>query len=90
MVIKEIKVHASDNQRRQLNRVMNEKPTNIVYLTDLVLSALSVQTVYEPLETSMHHIQATTRRDITEIELAIIGKEAKQAGGTQGLHYRGT
>jgi hypothetical protein len=87
-VIKEIRVHASDNQRRQLYKVMNEKPTNIVYLTDLVLSALSVHTVYEPLKTSMHHIQATSRRDITEIELAIFGKEARALLCTSTASWR--
>jgi hypothetical protein len=87
-VIKEIRVHASDNQRRQLYKVMNEKPTNIVYLTDLVLSTLSVHTVYEPLKTSMHHIQATSRRDITEIELAIFGKEARALLCTSTASWR--
>ncbi|KAF7166680.1 hypothetical protein CNMCM6106_002396 [Aspergillus hiratsukae] len=86
VVIKEIRVHASENQRRQLYRVLNEKPTNIVHLTDLFLGTLSVHAVYEPLETSMHQIQATSRRDITEIELAIIGKEAS-ALILHGLEY---
>lgn len=82
VVIKEIRVHASDNQCQQLYRVLNEKPTNIVHLTDLFVGTLSVHAVYEPLETSMHQIQATSRRDITEIELAIIGKEI-----LHGLEY---
>ncbi|KAL2801732.1 hypothetical protein BJX63DRAFT_154643 [Aspergillus granulosus] len=82
VVIKEIRFHASESQRRHLYKVLNEKPTNIVCLTDLFLNPLSVHAVYEPLEISMHHIQATSRRDITEIDLAIIGKEL-----LQGLHY---
>ncbi|KAL4745468.1 hypothetical protein BDW72DRAFT_208189 [Aspergillus terricola var. indicus] len=54
----------------------------MVCLIDLFLSDFSVHAVYEPLETSMHHIQATSRREVTEIELAIFSKEI-----LQGLHY---
>jgi hypothetical protein len=75
VVIKEIKHRASESQRRQLHKVMDEKPTNLVRLTDYALNTFTVHAVYEPLEISMHHIQATSRRDVTEIDLAIIGKE---------------
>ncbi|KAL4861122.1 hypothetical protein BDV12DRAFT_191281 [Aspergillus spectabilis] len=41
-----------------------------------------VYTIYEPLQASIQDIQATSKDDITEIDLAIIGKEV-----LQGLHY---
>ncbi len=80
VVIKEIKLHASKSQRRKLYKVLEDKPTNIVPLADLFLSAFSVYAIYEPLETSMHHIQATSRLDVTEIELAIFSKEVSVTG----------
>lgn len=36
---------------------------------------LSVYSVYELLESSLHYIQATCLQEITEIKLAIITKE---------------
>lgn len=75
VVVKEIKLHASKSQRRKLYKVLEDKPTNIVPLADIFLSTFSVYAIYEPLETSMHHIQATSRQDVTEIELAIFSKE---------------
>lgn len=75
VVIKKFKMHASRSQHEQLLRVMGDKHPNIVRLQDVFVCDLSVYSVYESLESSLHHIQATCLQEITEIELAIIAKE---------------
>jgi hypothetical protein len=75
VVIKKFKMHASRGQHEQLLKVMGDKPSNIVRLQDVFVCDLSVYSVYESLESSLHHIQATCLQEITEIELAIIAKE---------------
>lgn len=54
---------------------MGDKYPNIVRLQDVFVCDLSVYSVYELLESSLHHIQATCLQEITEIKLAIIVKE---------------
>lgn len=75
VVIKKLKIHASRGQHEQLIKALRDKPSNIVRLQDVFVCDLSVYTVYESLESSLHHIQATCLQEITEIELAIIAKE---------------
>ncbi|KMK54987.1 hypothetical protein Y699_09333 [Aspergillus fumigatus Z5] len=84
VVIKKFKMHASRSQHEQLLRVMGDKHPNIVRLQDVFVCDLSVYSVYESLESSLHHIQATCLQEITEIELAIIAKEVLQ--GIQYIH----
>jgi hypothetical protein len=78
VVIKKFKMHASRGQHEQLLKVMGDKPSNIVRLQDVFVCDLSVYSVYESLESSLHHIQATCLQEITEIELAIIAKEVSR------------
>lgn len=75
VIIKSFKVHASSEQCRLLWRVAEEKPQNIVRLIEVFSSELAIDLVYETMETSLYHIQAACLREITEIDLAIIGKE---------------
>lgn len=75
VVIKKLKIHAGSRQYRLLHKVSEEKPSNIVHLIDIFADGPLIHLAYESLETSLHQIQATCHQDITEIELAIIGKE---------------
>ena len=72
VAIKEVKQNVGDRQIEQLRNVSHD---NVVRLLDVFRSASSLHLVYESLHTSLHNVQATARGELTEIDLAIIGKE---------------
>lgn len=72
VAIKEVKQNVSD---RQIKQLCNVSHNNIIYLLDVFRSTSSLHLVYKSLHTSLHNIQATARGELTEIDLAIIGKE---------------
>ncbi|KAL4889244.1 hypothetical protein BDV59DRAFT_186808 [Aspergillus ambiguus] len=82
VVVKKKKAEADGAQRKQFTKVITDRPRNLVLIQDVLIEQPWIYSVYESLETSLHHVQATSRQDITEIDLAIIGKEV-----LQGLHY---
>ncbi|KAA8644954.1 uncharacterized protein ATNIH1004_009165 [Aspergillus tanneri] len=84
VVVKKLKVQVSSVQRRQLSQILQDNPTNVVRLLDIFTGTFSTRPVYEYLETSLYHVKAASREEITEIELAIISKEVLQ--GLQYIH----
>ncbi|KAG2421577.1 hypothetical protein HFD88_005552 [Aspergillus terreus] len=82
VVVKKKKADADKAQRERFTKVIKDRPRNLVLIQDVLIKQPWIYSVYESLETSLHHVQATSRQDITEIDLAIIGKEV-----LQGLHY---
>lgn len=86
VIIKTFRVHASSEQCRRLQKVIRDKPLNIVRLIETFPGDLAVDVVYESTETSLYHIRATCLREITEIELAIIAREVRYKGHSEGVH----
>ena len=72
VAINEVKQTVGNKQIKQLSNVSHN---NIVHLLDVFRSASSLHLVYKSLHTSLHNVQATARGELTEIDLAIIGKE---------------
>ncbi|KAL5362275.1 hypothetical protein BJX96DRAFT_99662 [Aspergillus floccosus] len=84
VVVKKTRAEADRAQRKRFTKVIKDRPRNLVLMQDVLIEQPWIYSVYESLETSLHHVQATSRQDITEIDLAIIGKEVLQ--GLQYIH----
>lgn len=75
VVVKEHRIQASTIQCQKLSQVLQDNPKNIVRLLDIFMGPGTVHPVYEQLEVSLYQVRATSRQEIIEIDLAMIGKE---------------